>query len=91
MTVSEPAGKVVTASLALPPASVAVPSVVDPNVKVMVPVGVAYDDVTVAVNVTDLPWIEGFFEEATVVVVAAWVTDWFKGADVLLRDDASPP
>ena len=39
--VSVPAGKVVTANLALPAARAAVPSVVDPSVNVTVPVGVA--------------------------------------------------
>ena len=41
VTVSVPAGKVVTANRALPAARVAFPSVVDPSVNVTLPVGVA--------------------------------------------------
>jgi hypothetical protein len=41
VTVFDPVGKLETASLAVPPDRVAVPSVVGPEVKVTVPVGVA--------------------------------------------------
>lgn len=54
--------------------SVPVPSVVEPSLKVTLPVGVpAPGDVTVtvAVNVTDWPNTEGFADEATAVVVEA--------------------
>ena len=42
-------------NVALPLLSVPVPSVVEPFLKVTVPVGVPPDDVTVAVKVTDSP------------------------------------
>lgn len=49
-----------------------VPSVVAPSRNVVFPVIVpAVVDVVVAVNVTDWPFVEGFFEETTTVVVAA--------------------
>ena len=54
----------------MPPARVAAPNVVDPCVNVTVPAGVAYAEVTVAVNVTDWPEFDGFFDEAIVVVVS---------------------
>ena len=59
----------------LPVASTALPSVVPPLINVTVPVGAAYPLVTVAVNVT--PWLalEGFRDEASVVVeLAALIT-----------------
>ena len=57
--------------------NVPVPSVVVPSLKVTVPVGVPAPGgftLTVAVNVTDWPKTDGLTEEATVVVVGAWVT-----------------
>ena len=52
--------------VAVPPASVAVPSVAGPSLKVTVPVGVL--PVTVAVKVTEVPKDEGFEEELRIVV-----------------------
>jgi hypothetical protein len=54
-----------------------VPSVPDPSLNRIVPVGVPDPGevaVTVAVNVTDWPVTDGFAEEATAVVVAALFT-----------------
>jgi len=48
----------------LPLLSVPVPSVVLPSLKVTVPV--AAEGVTVAVNVTELPYVDGFDEDETV-------------------------
>jgi hypothetical protein len=59
-------------SVVAPPLSVPVPSVVVPSLNVTVPVVVAGD--TVAANVTDSPDVEGFFEDASAVVVIAWPT-----------------
>ena len=53
------------------PFRVPVPNVVPPSIKVTVPVGVLPVPVTVAVNVTDWPAVEGFREEVRVVVVGA--------------------
>ena len=49
-----------------------VASVVEPSLKVTEPVGVALPEfgVTVAVNVTDCPTVEGFTELVSVVVVS---------------------
>ena len=45
------------------------------EVKLTVPVGAGDPDaVTVAVNVTDCPWVEGFWLEVTVVVAGGSVT-----------------
>lgn len=46
-----------------------VPMTMEPSRNVTVPVGVAPLDVTVAVNVTDNAYAEGFSEESSVVVV----------------------
>ena len=53
------------------PFKVAVPSVVEPFLKVMVPDGVPEEPVTVAVKVTDWPKTDGFTEDANAVVVVA--------------------
>jgi hypothetical protein len=56
--------------VATPPASVAVPRVALPFLKVTVPVGVPDEEETVAVNVTGCPTAEGFTEEVTEVELA---------------------
>jgi hypothetical protein len=47
--------------------------------------------VTLAVNVTDCPKVEGFSEEVKVVVVVALLTTCFNAFDVLLAKFESPP
>jgi hypothetical protein len=42
--------------------------------KVTVPVGLVVGEVTVAVNFTVCPVLEGFTDELTAVVVIAWLT-----------------
>ena len=91
MTVLAPAGNVVTASFAEPLIRFSVPSVLVPAVNVTDPVANVVVDLTVAVNVTDSPAADGFTDENTWVVVAAWFTVWFKVADVLFADELSPP
>jgi hypothetical protein len=63
----EPAFKVVVVNVAFPLLRVPVPSVVVPSLKVTVPDAV--DGVTVAVNFTEAPNVDGFREEETTVVV----------------------
>ena len=58
---------------AVPAESVAVPSCVPPSKKVTVPVGVT--PLTVAVNRTACPALEGFCDDDNVVVVPAGVAD----------------
>ena len=58
--------------VALPLLSVPVPSVVLPSLKVTVPVAV--EGVTVAVNVTEVPYVDGFADEVTVTVEFALFT-----------------
>jgi hypothetical protein len=74
VTSSLPTGKVLVVSFAFFPVSVIVPSAWPPLVKVTVPVTDVVVLVTVAVNVTDWPSLEGLSEEVTVVVVEAWLT-----------------
>jgi hypothetical protein len=56
------------------PFKVPVPIVAAPSLNVTVPVGVPGDPVTVAVNVTDWPYVEGLGEDVTLVVVAFLMT-----------------
>ena len=57
------------------------PRTVVPSRKDTLPVAFAG---TVAVKVTEVPKMEGFAELARLVVLAAWLTTWVKGALVLL-------
>jgi hypothetical protein len=66
----------------LPVASTALPNVVPPLINVTVPVGATYPLVTVAVNVTAWPALEGFSEEASVVVVLAALITWLSAEEV---------
>ena len=73
---------------------VAVPSRVAPSKKLAVPVGVPAPGATalvVAVRVTGWPNTDGLGEDATVVVVAAWLTTGDTVGEVLPVKLASPP
>lgn len=79
------------ANVALPPISVPVPNVAAPFLNVTVPVGVPLvDDLIFAVNVTETPCFDGFFEDVTALVVAALCTAWVRAAAVLAVKLASP-
>ena len=67
--------------MATPPLSVPVPRVVVPSVKVTVPVEVEGD--MVAVKVTDVPNVDGFRDEANVVVELTLFTVCINAAEVL--------
>jgi hypothetical protein len=69
-------------NVAFPLLIVPVPSVVVPSLNVTVPV--AADGTTVAVNVTDEPYVDGFAEEANVTVEFALFTVWVNVEDALL-------
>jgi hypothetical protein len=90
-------------SIAWPlPFTLLVPSVVEPSLNVTVSVGVA--PLTVAVNITDWPAVEGFCEEPTLVVDVAvkvmticplpvrspwvWLTPVASGA---VKEEPPPP
>jgi len=85
----EPPASVEVLYVALPLLIVAVPSVVLPSVNVTVPVAVV--GVTVAVNVTDEPYVDGFADEASVTVVFVLFTVCVRVVDVLLLSFVSPP
>ena len=65
-----------------PPLNAAVPSVVEPSLKVMVPVGEV--PVTVVDKFTLCPKLEGFAEDATVVVEANLLTVKVAAVEVTL-------
>ena len=76
-------------SVAFPLLIVAVPSVVLPSVNVTAPVAVV--GATVAVNVTEAPYVDGFADEASETVVFVLFTVWVSTEDVLLLSFVSPP
>ena len=84
----EPAVKVVVLKVARPLLSVPVPRVVLPSLKVTVPV--AAEGATVAVNVTDVPAVDGFADEASATEDAC-LTVWVNVDEVLLLSLVSPP
>jgi hypothetical protein len=76
---------------AVPPLRFCVPNVAFPFLKVTVPPGVPPEaDVTLAVNVTLCPKLDGFALDVTVDVVAYLLTVSVSVADVLVRNVASP-
>jgi len=60
----DPTASVEMVNVVFPPLSVPVPNVVPPFLNVTVPV--AAEGVTVAVKVTELPYVDGFNEEVSV-------------------------
>jgi len=91
----EPTVSVLVTNVAWPELSrVPVPRVLEPSLKVTVPVAVPAPGlfaVTVAVKVTACPDTEGLAEELTNVVVPAFLTVWVSGLEVLPLKVASPP
>ena len=91
----EPTASVLVTNVAWPELSrVPVPRVLEPSLKVTVPVAVPAPGlfaVTVAVKVTACPDTEGLAEELTNVVVPAFLTVWVSGLEVLPLKVASPP
>ncbi len=85
----DPTANAAVLYVALPLLIVPVPSVVLPSVNVTVPVAVEGE--TVAVNVTDEPYVDGFADEANITVVLALFTVWVNTEDVLLLSFVSPP
>ncbi len=91
----EPTASVLVTNVAWPePFRVPVPRVLEPSLKVTVPVGVPAPGlfaVTVAVKVTDCPDSDGLAEELTSVVVLAFFTVWVSVLEVLPLKVAPPP
>jgi hypothetical protein len=75
--------------MAFPALIAPVPNVVLPSTNVTVPVAV--DGVTVAVKVTEEPYVDGFADEASATVVFALFTVCVSVDDVLVLSFASPP
>ena len=72
--------------MAVPPLSATLPRVTVPFLKVIVPVGTPdVPGVTLAVNVTDVPCVDGFKELVTMVVVGAAFVVSVRATDVLAR------
>lgn len=92
LMVWEPAVNEAVVRVALPPASVPVPIVVAPSLRVTAsPLGGApIEEVIVAVNVTDCPTKIGFAEATSVVVVEAFDMTWERAVEVLAVKFASP-
>ena len=62
-----------------------------PSSNVTVPVGVPLNcGLTVVVNVTDWPNVDGFWELDTLVELVAWLTVWVSAAEVLESKFESP-
>lgn len=78
-----PAGSDEMFALPTPPTNVEVPRDVLPFMNVTLPLGVPTDEVTVAVKVTDCPYVEGFADEASATNVIAGFTCWVRIAEVL--------
>lgn len=78
-------------NVALPLLSVPVPNVVEPFLKVTVPVGVPPLEVTVAVKVTDWPEVDGLREEVSEVELLALLTVWVSAGEVLPAKSVLPP
>jgi hypothetical protein len=85
----DPTTSVEMLKVAFPALIVPVPSVVLPSMNVTVPVAVV--GVTVAVNVTEVPNVDGFADEASVTVVFVLFTVWVSTEDVLPLWFVSPP
>ena len=85
----DPTASVEMLKVAFPALIVPVPSVVLPSVNVTVPVAAV--GATVAVNVTDEPYVDGFADEASVTVVFVLFTVWVSTEDVLLLSSVFPP
>ena len=70
--------------------SVTVPRVVAPSLNVTVPVGVPIEEVTIDVNVTAWPYVDGFSEEESAVELVALLTVCTSADEVLPAQLASP-
>ena len=82
---SAPVGRVEVVYVATPPLDVTVATTLVPSLKVTVPVAVQeYPGVRLAVNVTDCPEVEGFWDEVRTVVVVALLITCPRTADVLV-------
>ena len=79
--------------MAVPPLRAFVASAVAPSLKMTVPVGVPLPGetaLTVAVKVTDCPNTDGLADEATVVLLLAWLTVCVRTDEVFVLKLLSP-
>ena len=90
----EAAASVETVRLAWLPIRLAVPSGVLPSKNSTEPLGLPDPGLTtptVALSVTGCPYTDGLLSTASVVVVAAWLTVWDRGDEVLVMKLLFPP
>ncbi len=90
MMLCEPTLRVDVLKFAWPFPRFPVPSTVLPSLKVTVPVGLAVDDVTVAVNLTVRPDFAGLSDDASVVAEVASFTTCVSVVDMLAACSVSP-
>ena len=83
MIVGVPAAKVEVLRAATPFVRATVPRVFVPFLKVTFPVGVPFEELTVAVNVTESPKLDGFGFDTNAVVVGTAFTVCTRMTDVL--------
>ena len=86
----EPCASADVVKLALPPLNVALPIMVGPSLKFTFPVGVPNEELTVVVNVTDCPTLDGLTDEVSTEVVFNRFTVWLNTGDVLVEKFAVP-
>jgi hypothetical protein len=77
-----PADSVDVLYVAIPPDNVPEPMVVEPSLNVTVPLGVPPGPVTVAVKVTDWPYVDGLRDDPRSVADNAFVTICWRFDDV---------
>ena len=86
-----PTARADVVKVALSLATVPVPRVVVPSLKVTVPLGNPPNaPVMVAVKVTGVPLVEGFFDDTSPVLVDALKTFWINAAEAPARKSAFP-
>ena len=85
-----PTVRVLVATIATPPVNVLVANATPPFLNVTVPEGVPAVAVVVAVNVTESPYVDGFNDDANVIVIFALLTVCETAAEVLALNVASP-
>jgi hypothetical protein len=77
-------------NVAFPLVSVPVPRVLEPSLKVTVPLGVPPVEVTAAVKVTAVANVDGIKEEVSAVELVVCFTVWVSAEEVLVVKSVLP-